>query len=309
MGYKLAGCHVVGGVEIDKHMMQIYRTNHNPEQSYLMDIRDFNKILPDIRKKDLPDIDILDGSPPCSAFSIAGSRSEKWGKAFAFKEGQAKQRLDDLFSHFIETARILRPKIVIAENVEGLILGKAKGFVKEIFKLFALAGYKCQLFLLNASVMGVPQARKRVFFIASRHDLQCADISLSFNNPIIPVASFAPRLRDYKMVTAGNTRDYAFGRQKNPWPCISKPAPTQTATPNQVDAAIRFPGNGSFIQPTKFLDSERIAIQSFPYDFNFCGKKVSYVCGMSVPPVMMYSLLSQCLPQMLGFNCHKLAEA
>ncbi|XBO87446.1 hypothetical protein AAGG52_04690 [Bacillus licheniformis] len=60
-----------------------------------MDIRDFNKMenLPD----ELFNLDIFDGSPPCSVFSIAGDREKAWGKEKAFREGQAKQSLDDLF--------------------------------------------------------------------------------------------------------------------------------------------------------------------------------------------------------------------
>ena len=62
----------------------------------------------------------------------------------------------------------LKPKVVVAENVKGLIQGNARGYVKEIFKAFQNAGYSAQLFLLNASRMGVPQNRERTVFIANR---------------------------------------------------------------------------------------------------------------------------------------------
>jgi DNA (cytosine-5)-methyltransferase 1 len=52
--------------------------------------------------KELFDIDILDGSPPCSSFSMSGSREKAWGKNKKFREGQANQVLDDLFFHFIQ---------------------------------------------------------------------------------------------------------------------------------------------------------------------------------------------------------------
>ncbi|WP_134345873.1 DNA cytosine methyltransferase [Flavobacterium psychrophilum] len=94
MGYKLAGFEHLGGVEIDKRMAKIYETNHNPKHFYLEDIRDFNQ------RTDLPselyDLDILDGSPPCSTFSMSGNRELDWGKEKVFKEGQKKQTLDDL---------------------------------------------------------------------------------------------------------------------------------------------------------------------------------------------------------------------
>ena len=126
-------------------------------------------------------MDILDGSPPCSVFSTAGAREKKWGKEYYFREGQEVQKLDDLFFHFIDTAERLKPKIVIAENVRGLILGNARGYVKEIFLALDKAGYDAQLYLLNAAKMGVPQSRVRTFFIARRKDLKLPKVKLEFN--------------------------------------------------------------------------------------------------------------------------------
>lgn len=145
MGYKLAGYTVVGNCEIDEDMEVIYKKNHHPKHTYLMDIRDFNRLgtYPD----ELKDLDILDGSPPCSVFSDAGAREKGWGTEKTFREGQKKQRLDDLFLHFIHTAEILKPKVIIAENVKGLVAGNAKGYVNEIIKAFKSAGYSVQIFL------------------------------------------------------------------------------------------------------------------------------------------------------------------
>jgi len=169
MGYKLAGFDVIGCNEIDPKMMEVYKLNHNPKYSFLESITTFAK------RKDLPkelyELDILDGSPPCSSFSMAGNREKDWGKEKVFKEGQKKQVLDTLFFDFIDLAKELQPKVVIAENVEGLLLGNAKQYVIEIYKQFDIANYYVQHFLLDASKMGVPQQRKRVFFIALRKDL------------------------------------------------------------------------------------------------------------------------------------------
>ena len=170
MGYKLAGYTVVGNCEIDPEMMKLYQTNNHPEHSYLMDIRKFVEIPDEEIPEALKNLDVLDGSPPCSVFSMAGSRGDGWNVEKTFREGQAKQRLDDLFFHFIKVAKKLKPKVVIAENVKGLITGNAKGWVNRIIKDFDEAGYEVQIFLFNASRMGVPQKRERVFFIAHRKD-------------------------------------------------------------------------------------------------------------------------------------------
>lgn len=104
-------------------MNEIYKLNHHPKHNYLMDIRDFNKIPNELLPGELLDLDILDGSPPCTTFSMAGEREESWGKKKKFREGQKEQTLDDLSFVFIETVKKLQPKTVIMENVEGLLLG------------------------------------------------------------------------------------------------------------------------------------------------------------------------------------------
>ena len=100
MGYKLAGFDVLGGVEIDPEIMAIYRANHKPKHSYLMGVQQFNNLPLESLPNELKNLDLLDGSPPCSSFSMAGSREKKWGNAHHFREGQARQILDDLFFHF-----------------------------------------------------------------------------------------------------------------------------------------------------------------------------------------------------------------
>lgn len=177
MGYKLAGYEMIGCCEIDPRMVAVYRQNLHPPLVYNVDIRELlNQPLQSV----LYELDILDGSPPCSVFSMAGDREAGWNKEKVFREGQAKQKLDDLFFHFIRIAKELRPKVVIAENVAGLIKGNAKGYVNEIFKAFSDAGYDAQLFLLNSAFMGVPQRRERTVFIARRKDLGLPKISMAF---------------------------------------------------------------------------------------------------------------------------------
>lgn len=179
MGYKLAGYEHLGGVEIDPKIAAIYKENHHPKMLYTMDIREFNKI------KDLPsdllDLDLLDGSPPCSTFSTSGSREKAWGKEKVFAEGQAKQTLDDLTFEYCRTIDRLKPKVCLLENVSGLVKGNAKVYAKRIKETIEKSGYRVQLFLLNAATMGVPQARQRVFFIGLRNDFKLPPLKLEFN--------------------------------------------------------------------------------------------------------------------------------
>ena len=78
MGYKLAGYKVIGNCEIDDNMNSMYLKNFNVDYNYKMGVQDF-KLLNDLPLQ-LYNLDILDGSPPCSTFSMAGEREKNWGK-------------------------------------------------------------------------------------------------------------------------------------------------------------------------------------------------------------------------------------
>ena len=179
MGYKLAGFNHLGGVEIDPQVADVYKENHKPKYLFVEDIREFNKRtdLP----KELFNLDILDGSPPCSTFSMAGSREKDWGKEKQFREGQAVQTLDDLVFVYCDTIIKLQPKVFLLENVKGIIQGNAKAYSKEIAKKMTAAGYVVQVFCLNAASMVVPQKRERVFFIGHKNELKYPKLKLEFN--------------------------------------------------------------------------------------------------------------------------------
>lgn len=298
MGYKLAGYDVIGCVEIDPQMMAVYKANHNPKHSYLMGVQDFKKI-PDA---DLPpeffELDILDGSPPCSSFSMAGSREKKWGKASKFREGQAVQNLDDLFFDFIDVAAKLKPKVVVAENVKGLIQGNARGYVKQIFQRFRESGYSVQLFLLNAAFMGVPQRRERTFFIANRLDKK---IDLIFKEKPIIVKSIIDGLnttgkrvktpyaiKQWQICPPGAGADVSkggFNTQKKLH--ISRVALTQIGSTRHFH----------WSEKCWISDELVTRIQTFADDYNFNNHDPQYICGMSVPPFMMQRIADQIYKQ------------
>jgi DNA (cytosine-5)-methyltransferase 1 len=176
MGYKRAGCDVIAANDIDPEMAWHYKRNLDPKHYFLCPIRDLlTADLPD----ELFDLDILDGSPPCSTFSTAGSREKSWGKDKHFREGQAKQVLSDLFFDYLDLVERLKPKVAIAENVKGMILGNAKGYTKMVMSRFREIGYRPQLFLVNAADCGVPQRRERVFFVAIRDDIEAPALKLA----------------------------------------------------------------------------------------------------------------------------------
>lgn len=302
MGYKLAGFDHLGGVEIDPPVADIYKENHHPKYLFVEDIRQFRK------RDDLPpelfDLDLLDGSPPCSTFSSSGSREKAWGKKKKFREGQAQQVLDDLFFEYIELVKKLQPKCVLAENVKGLILGNARAYVRQILDKFDKAGYSMQVFLLNAASMGVPQKRERVFFIGHRKGLKLSKLSLSFNEkPIfygkIRINGFSENpLTDYDLTIWNNRkkgdRDYADvlirteNRESNwnsKW--IYDDEVCQTIVSGHGSKLV------SFSEPKMLSNTELIQCGSFPIDYNFEKMDVKYLIGMSVPPVMTAQIAHQ----------------
>lgn len=305
MGYKLAGFNVIGCNEIDKRMMYAYCRNHNPKYPFLEPIQEFKN------KQDLPEelynLDILDGSPPCSSFSTVGNRSKDWGKEKVFKEGQQKQILDTLFFDFIDLAKRLQPKVVIAENVEGLLITEAKKYVIRIYEEFDKAGYYCQHWLLDGSKMGLPQKRKRVFFICLRKDLATPFlkqvdmfnimpyINMDFNEKEISFKEIKERYTD-KSVTGeilkvlegakyGETDlRYSCERLKGKQPLFAYKLVYDDSIIGTITAGDRniVWGENRFLNKTELLK-----VGSFPSDYDFVGQEVAYIIGMSVPPVMM----------------------
>lgn len=185
-----------GNCEIDKKINEAYVANHKPKYNYCIPIQRMND-LEDYPQK-LYNPDILDGSPPYSTFSIAGEREKNWGKSKKFREGQAYQVLDDLFFEFIKLANKLKPKIIVAENVKGILMGNAKGYVNLIIKKLEEAGYRTQIFLLNSARMGIPQKRERVFFISTREDLNFPKLHLEFNEKLITYGEIKDT--EYKLI-------------------------------------------------------------------------------------------------------------
>ncbi len=318
MGYKLAGFDVLGCNEIDPKMIEVYKTNHNPKYAYLEPIQTF-KLRKDL-PKELYNLDILDGSPPCSSFSMSGNREKDWGKEKLFREGQSKQVLDTLFFDFIDLAKELQPKVVIAENVKGMLLGEAKQYVRKVYTAFKEAGYQLRIrpYLLDASKMGVPQIRERVFFIALRNDLsfpfmeqidmfqKSPRLELNFNEPEIPFKDIADN-EDKTIKDNTETSDFwglvPFGksfREAHPKRFFFN---DNKSDPNRaLPTIIANSGRGSWHyaikRPINDLETKRAG--SYPLDYNFLKLKAKYLIGMSVPPVMMAQICTRIYEQWLS---------
>ena len=314
MGYKRAGCQIVAANDIDPEMAWHYKHNLNPPLYYLCPIRDLiTAQLPG----ELFNLDILDGSPPCSTFSMAGSREKSWGKDKHFREGQTKQVLSDLFFDYLDLVERLKPRVAIAENVKGMILGNAKGYTKLVMARFKEIGYRVQLFLVNAADCGVPQRRERVFFCAVREDVSDKTLTLKPKHRWI---SAGEATKDVQELTAAEQTNVS------PAPNDLKWWPKTGEGETYADAVERAGKKRSLFQhykqdaskPSSTLSAnaslfthwnecrrltyrEWKRLGSFPDDYHAKTDKIGkYMIGMSVPPKMTEVVARAVISQWLG---------
>lgn len=287
MGYKLAGYEVVAANDIDPQMAKVYKANHSPKQFFLCGIKEL------LNRDDLPKVDVLDGSPPCSVFSMAGTRESAWQNDKMFREGQTKQILDDLFFDFIDLAEKMQPKVVIAENVKGMLQGNAKWYTREVVRRFNKIGYICQVFLLNAALMGVPQKRERVFFIAHKTNNR---LTLDFNeSPIL----FKDISLDYNSenMTESEQRYWNIAKEGG---AVGKFQTYKKIKWNGVSNTIVASNPHYHPRQMRRLNyEEEKMIGTFPQDYNFLKVVPRYLVGMSVPPVMMAQVAHQVYEQLI----------
>jgi len=299
MGYKLAGYDVIGSNDIDPQLAEVYSINHHPKFQYVCAVKDMASMdLPE----ELFDLDILDGSPPCSTFSTAGLRDKAWGKEKHFREGQATQVLDDLFFDFLDVAERLQPKVIVAENVAGMLKGNAKGYLLLIFDRLKNIGYTPQIFLLDASTMGVPQKRQRVFIIANR--MNYPKLTMQFQEKAIPIGEILTE--DDNERTNKETQSYALWNKSRAGESFSKHNRRgnffgYSKIHRKKVANTIVSNNGTQMwHDTKFrmLNNEEYSlIGSFPQDYNYSKISPKYLLGMSVPPVMMAQVANQIFEQ------------
>lgn len=161
LGFEEAGFEIEWANEFDKSIWETYEKNH----SNYLDKRDIRKIP----LNEIPECDGIIGGPPCQSWSEAGACK-------GINDDRGK-----LFYEFIKILKDKKPKFFVAENVSGMLAEKHKDAVQNFIKMFKEAGYDVNLYLVNAADYGVPQDRKRVFYIGFREDL---NIKFEFPKPL-----------------------------------------------------------------------------------------------------------------------------
>ena len=214
-GYRLAGGKVLLINEFVEEAIASYKQNYTDTKILVDDIKKYTGedflSLANIKKGEL---DILDGSPPCSAFSVSGKREKGWAgyvkdtrKSYfdengdivhegeivvqdgvkKYSDNKVQEGIEDLFLEFVRIAKDIQPKVIIAENVKGITMGEAKGKLVEFINAFEEIGYEVTYQVMNAADYGTAQNRERTIFVCIRQDVfDSIDMNVLTMNRVFP---------------------------------------------------------------------------------------------------------------------------
>ena len=333
LGYKMAGYKVLWANEFIPAAQETYRANHG---GTFLNTSDIRKVTPEDIFRDTGlkkgELDLFDGSPPCAAFSTAGKREAGWGKVKKYSD--TMQRVDDLFFEYSRLLEGLQPKTFVAENVSGLVKGTAKGYFKEILKTLRDCGYRVSAKVLDASWLGVPQARQRLIFIGVRNDIGLEPVHpkpLSYQYTVRDALPWIVKQRFAKGFEGEEYRDtlngpsstigaspatgcninggggkviakviHDTGGQWSLGNVTDCPSPTVTAN-----------GEGQLYTVSEKFEKRRFTIAelkricAFPDDFILTGSYAQQWerLGRAVPPVMMYHIAKTIQTEVLEKIC------
>ena len=324
-GYRLAGGKILCINEFVKEARNTYHENYPNTPILPDDIKELEgKDLLEAANVGVGEVDILDGSPPCSAFSMAGAvvqgkgHSAGFGQVKKYSDDKKVENIEDLFFEFIRIAKDIQPKVIVGENVSGLLMGEAKNYYYKITAEFGNIGYNVSSMLLDSSHYGVPQTRKRVIFIAVRKDvtdvigltsLNIAGVFPEKNSEVVTCGKAFEDLNydeeEIKMLTEtfskGSHFETASKMPLDPKKVLTgcdyhpkghhfnmkrvsrfKPSPTITASGGCIH----------WSEMRKLALGETRRLTSLPEDFKLTGKweQKSERMGRMVPPLMMKAI-------------------
>lgn len=313
LGFEQAGFDIVWANEFDKDIWETYEKNH------IKTVLDRRSIT-NIDAEDVPDCDGIIGGPPCQSWSEAGAL-----RGIKDKRGQ-------LFFDFIRILDAKKPLFFLAENVSGMLQPRHRDALNNIKSMFENAGdgYNLSFKLLNASDYGVPQDRKRVFFIGIHKDL---NFQFQFPNleldkidlksviwdlkdnavPAIDKNDTNPKCKrpNHEFLTGGFSSIYMSRNRVRSWDEQSftiqagaRHAPIHPQAPKMLfieqDKRVFVPGSEELYRRLSVRECARI--QTFPDDFIFYYNKVAagYKMIGNAVPVNLAKILAASLKQQIN---------
>jgi len=168
LGFRMAGFKTIAGIDNDAASLETFKHSFPDAITICEDLSSISPELTSFFKGLRNKVDVIVGGPPCQGFSIAG-----------------KRLIDDprnsLYRHYIETVKVVKPIYVVIENVPTIRSMGGGKIAAAIIQDLEDLGYKVEVITINASDYGVPQNRKRTFFIAKKGSLPAI-----FPEPLTP---------------------------------------------------------------------------------------------------------------------------
>lgn len=153
-GFSLAGYDIVGGVDFNQAAIKTFNNNFENAKGICCDLSTMNEDQIISEFNNINDIDVIIGGPPCQGFSSANRYKT---------EGEDPR--NKLFFEFVKFVDMAQPKVVLIENVRGIVTSN-NGYAKDrIYEIFESRGYTVNHRILNAVDYGIPQSRQRNFFV------------------------------------------------------------------------------------------------------------------------------------------------
>jgi len=283
LGFKNIAFRVVAAFDNWRAAINVYKKNFSHpiidiDLSQTTDYTIFKKYIPDI----------IIGSPPCQDFSSAGKRNENLGRA-------------NLTISYVEIVINVKPKWFVMENVERIVKSKT---LQSAFSILKKAGYGLTEKILDASLCGVPQLRKRYFLIGKLNGPD--DILLHYLNKNLSAKRMT--VDDY----LGDDIEVEFyyrhprSYQRRAVFSIHEPSPTIRGVNRPIPKGYKkHRGDAAEIsQNVRVLTTlERSYIQTFPKNFKFTGNKTEQeqMIGNAVP-VKLAEYVAKCILEYISDN-------
>ena len=278
LGFQNAGFEILCAFDNWKPAVEIYKENFkHPIYDYDLSTSESKSFIDNLKP------DIIIGGPPCQDFSSAGKRDDTLGRA-------------DLTISYAEIVSLVKPEIFVMENVERV---KKSGILKQAIDILKKVGYGLSMEVLDASLCGVPQTRKRFFMVGKLNEED------SFLNPyFLKNLSKKPMtVHDYLGNSLGTQYYYRHPRSYKRRGVFSIYEPS--ATIRGVNRPIpkgypKHPGDpvdtSNNVRPLTTI--ERSYIQTFPKSFIFNGTKTNLeqIIGNAVP-VKLAEFVGKCISE------------
>lgn len=297
LGYRAAGFEDLLAIEFEEDAVVTLKQNFPGLQVHDGDIRELTaETCMEMAGVKPRELDVLDGSPPCQGFSLAGRR-------------KINDDRSQLYLDFVRLLEAIQPKAFVVENVVGMISGKMQWFFVQMMAALRGAGYLAKAQVMNSMWFGVPQRRRRLIVVGIREDI---GIEPSHPKPAARPITFEEACGDLR----GDTPEDRYPVPIVKW--MAKQQPRKWTTEHELFVAIKGDPNGSYnlvwadwnrvcgtivametnIAGVMHPDRRRYIslaearrIGGFPDDFEFTDRDLGIQrIGNSVPPPLMRAI-------------------